>query len=70
MHVYVYMNVYMCVYLYLYMLTYSNIFIEGNKEFSYNGSYRGVESTIYFFCTVGLYRPWAFTTLLFLELPR
>ena len=36
-----YMHVHMCVYLYLYMPVYSNIFIEGNKEFSYNGSHWG-----------------------------
>ena len=64
--------VYTClyVYLYLYMPVYSNIFIEENKEFSYNGSHWGYESTMYLFSTVGLYKQWVFITLLFLEFPR
>lgn len=39
------------------MPVYSNILIEENKEFSYNGSHWGYESTTYLFCTVGLYKP-------------
>ena len=64
-----YLHVCMCVYTYtcqciqIYLL-------KKTRNSATTAATADIESTMYLFCTVGLYKPWAFITLLFLELLR